>query len=230
MTAILAIETATDVCSVAVYRNGEITQLNELAPRRHNQLIFEMLRELLPEGNLRDQGIDAIAYGCGPGSFTGLRIATSAVQGLAYANQLPAIAVSTLACLAQSALRIGLIAESDRVLTAIDAKIRELYWASYEICDSLPVLLDGPGVCAPGQMPMPNEQVRSAVGDGVSLLTQLEDIPVLETHPDLQAVAQDLIPLALQKLHRGEVQRAQQVAPVYVRDEISWKKLSEQGT
>ena len=108
MTGILAIDAATEACSVALYRDGEYRQCYERIPRQHSQRLFGMLRELLPSGNLRDQGIDAIAYGAGPGSFTGLRIATSAVQGLAYTNELPAVAMSTLACQAQTALRLGL--------------------------------------------------------------------------------------------------------------------------
>ena len=107
MTGLLAIETATDACSVAVYLDGQVRERHAIAPRQHSKLLFAMLEELLPGGDLRAQGIDAIAYGCGPGSFTGLRIAASAVQGLAYSSNLPAIAVSTMAVLAQSALRLG---------------------------------------------------------------------------------------------------------------------------
>ena len=98
MTGILAIETATDACSVAVFIDETLHERHQIAPQQHSQLLFGMLRELLPSGDLRAHGIDAIAYGCGPGSFTGLRIAASAVQGLAYANEMPAIAISSLAC------------------------------------------------------------------------------------------------------------------------------------
>ena len=104
MKTILAIETATEACSVALWRDQQVQQCHEIAPRQHNQRLFAMLQELLPDGRLVQQGVDAIAYGCGPGSFTGLRIAASAVQGLAFASKLPAIAVSTLACQAQTAL------------------------------------------------------------------------------------------------------------------------------
>ena len=97
MTGILAIDTATDACSVAAFVDGQIRELHEVIPRQHSQRLFGMLRELLPSGDLRSQGIGAIAYGCGPGSFTGLRIAASAVQGLAYANELPAVSISSLA-------------------------------------------------------------------------------------------------------------------------------------
>jgi tRNA threonylcarbamoyladenosine biosynthesis protein TsaB len=121
MTAILAIETATDACSVALYRDGHYSQRHEVLPRQHNQRLFSMLGELLPAGSLRDQGIDALAYGCGPGSFTGLRIAASAVQGLAFASNLPALPVSTLACQVATALRQG----------SIDGRRRQATGAQY---------------------------------------------------------------------------------------------------
>ena len=78
MTGILAIETATDACSVAVFLNGEYNERHVIAPRQHSQLFFSMLEDLLPGGNLVEYGIEVIAYGSGPGSFTGLRIAASA--------------------------------------------------------------------------------------------------------------------------------------------------------
>ena len=115
MIGILAIETATDACSVAVLIDEQIRECHQVAPRQHSQLLFAMLRELLPRGNLREQGIGVIAYGSGPGSFTGLRIAASAVQGLAYSCGLPAIAVPTLAVLAQTALRQGVASPEDTV-------------------------------------------------------------------------------------------------------------------
>ncbi|MFV0278791.1 MAG: tRNA (adenosine(37)-N6)-threonylcarbamoyltransferase complex dimerization subunit type 1 TsaB, partial [Parahaliea sp.] len=82
MANILAIDTSTDVCSVALLENGVITECHEIIPRQHSQRLFGMLAELLPDGRLREQGIDAVAYGEGPGSFTGLRVCASAVQGL----------------------------------------------------------------------------------------------------------------------------------------------------
>lgn len=101
MTGVLALETATDACSVAIFLDGHIRERHALAPRQHSQMVFTMLGELLPLGNLGKQGIDVIAYGAGPGSFTGLRIAASTAQGLAFSSNLPAIPVSTLAVLAR---------------------------------------------------------------------------------------------------------------------------------
>ena len=133
MPGILAIETATEACSVALWRDGDLKQSHDVTPRQHSQRLFGMLRELLPDGQLRDHGVDVIAYGSGPGSFTGLRIAASAVQGLAFASSLPAVPVSTLACQAQTAQRLGLVQEGDCVFSALDARINEIYHATYRI-------------------------------------------------------------------------------------------------
>lgn len=233
MTAILAIETATDACSVALYRDGEYRQCHELRPREHARRLFPLLNEILENGKLGEQGITALAYGCGPGSFTGLRIAASAVQGLAYAGDLPAIPVSTLACQAATALRLGRVSGSRPVLSTIDARINEIYWAVYTLDEGLPHLLHGPfATNAEGV------QIDAALGE-IDILgsgcTQSESFSgELRSRfavmlPDALPEARDLVPMALASHSRGELQVAEQVQPLYVRDEISWKKLSEQG-
>jgi len=233
MTNILAIDTSTDACSVAVCFDNKYTELHELAPRQHSQRVFSMLRDLLPGGNLREQGIDAIAYACGPGSFTGLRIAASAVQGLAFANNLPAIPVSTLACQAQTALRTGLLRAGDTVLSMLDARISEVYWAAYNFPGSLAKLVCGPLVCAPQAVEFQHSRGKlKGVGGGFRYLDSLS--PSLSLALDTVAVdilptARDLIPLALEEYQLGRVQQAVEVAPLYVREEVSWKKISEQG-
>lgn len=232
MTGVLAIETATDACSVAVSIQGKTRSRHEVAPRQHNRLLFVQLEQLLCGGNLRDQGIDCIAYGNGPGSFTGLRIAASAVQGLAYSCQLPAIPVSTLAVLAQSALRLGEVEEGDQVLCVLDARINEVYGAVYGYERKRAVLLEGPWACKPAELYLKGSGKLRAVGNGCALA---HDFPapvrarIHSAFPDVLPHAVDMIPLALEKLGRGEIQPPDGVQPVYVRDEIAWKKLAEQG-
>jgi len=232
MTGILAIETATDACSVAVLLDGQIREHYAVAPRQHSQLLFTMLEDLLPGGDLADLGIQAIAYGCGPGSFTGLRIAASAVQGLAYSCNLPAIALSTLAVLAQSARRRGDVDAGDTVLCTIDARINEVYSAVYMYENNLAVLREGPWACAPTDLSPAEFKTLCAVGSGCHFL---HDFPlalrakIRSCTPDLLPAARDMIPLALAKFECGDFQSPRQVQPVYVRDEISWKKLHEQG-
>ena len=233
MTNILAIDTSTDACSVALYMNGECREIYELIPRQHSQRIFSMLRELLPSGNLREQGIDAITYANGPGSFTGLRIAASAVQGLAFANELPVLPVSSLACQAQTALREGVAQPEGHVLSMIDARINEVYWALYNFQGGLATLLQGPVVCAPEAVAFAAQHDRLVgVGGGFRYTDCLPggvQSALLETRVDLYPRAQDLIPQALASYTSGDWQQPAEVKPVYVREEVSWKKIAEQG-
>jgi len=233
MTGVLAIDTATDACSVAVCCGDQCEERYELAPRGHDQRVFELLSDLLPRRDLRAAGIELLAFGAGPGSFTGLRIAASAVQGLAYASGLPAVAVSTLACQAQTALRACVVEAGDAVWSAIDARIGELYFATYVFEDGLAVLQEGPAACTPDLVTLDDRlPVLRALGSGCVHAGALP-APVrarLRTlEPGLRPHARDLIPLALQQWRSGESLRPHQVQPVYVRHDIGWKKLSEQG-
>jgi tRNA threonylcarbamoyladenosine biosynthesis protein TsaB len=232
MTGVLALETATDACSVAVCLDGEISERHAVAPRQHSQLVFTMLGELLARSNLGSQGIDVIAYGAGPGSFTGLRIAASTAQGLAFSSNLPAIGVPTLAVLAQGALRRGVVNADDTVLCVIDARINEIYSAVYVYRGGLAVLQQGPWACAPAELSPAGTQSLRAIGNGCDLLPQFPPplrARICSSAPGLLPVARDAIPLAMASFARGETQSARMAQPVYVRDEIAWKKLSEQS-
>ncbi|TGD74675.1 tRNA (adenosine(37)-N6)-threonylcarbamoyltransferase complex dimerization subunit type 1 TsaB [Mangrovimicrobium sediminis] len=233
MRGILAIETATDACSVALCRGGEVLERHEVTPRQHSQRLFSMLAELLPDGRLAEHGIEAIAYGSGPGSFTGLRVAASAVQGLAYAACLPAVPVSTLACQVATALREGLVTDGQRVASLIDARINEVYCALFQV-ESGQLVQCGPAqACPPSALVLPDAMPPVvAVGSGAAYLdkapaafrAKLEHIDTT-----LLPRARDLLPLAERALAAGQVQDAMQVRPVYVRDEINWKKIPQQG-
>jgi tRNA threonylcarbamoyladenosine biosynthesis protein TsaB len=233
MTGILAIDTATEACSVAVYVNGEYREVYEVIPRQHSQRLFAMLQSLVPDGRLRDHGIEAIAYSCGPGSFTGLRIAASAVQGLAYTAGLPVIPVSTLALQAQTALRLGLVTADADVLSILDARINEVYYALCRFAGGVAVVQQGPVACAAGSVLVDASiTALAAVGSGCRFVEELPGdlrARLRLSAPDLLPAARDLVPGALAALALGEWQKPQEVQPVYVRDEINWKKLAEQG-
>lgn len=125
---LLSIETATEACSAALLYDGEIIERFQVAPREHNELILPMCEQVLAEGGVNINQIDALAFGCGPGAFTGLRIAASVTQAIALAHDLPVACVSTLENLAwQVDMQAG-----ERVMTAIDARMEEVYWAVYE--------------------------------------------------------------------------------------------------
>lgn len=232
MANILAIDTSTDACSVALLREGRVSDIHEIIPRQHSQRLFGMLSGLLADGHLREQGIDAVAYGAGPGSFTGLRVCASAVQGLCYANGLPAIPVSTLEAQAYAARRENLTRAGEYLLSTLDAHIGELYWNVCHIKDGYIEALTPAGVCKPADLQIPGDFPLTVVGSG---LAHVEQMPAevrerfTATHRQLLPRARDQFAIAADKLSRGEVQQAADVCPVYVRDEISWKKLSEQG-
>ncbi len=234
MTTILALDTSTDACSAALQRGSEVKSRYRLLPRKHNHLLFSMLAELLPDGAAA-AGIELLAYSQGPGSFTGLRIAASAVQGLAYTLQLPVAGISTLACLAQGALRRGAVTADEQVLVLLDARINEVYWGLYRFEDGLAVACQPDQVSAPADLPegmLAEVQGAVALGSG---LAYLDDLPralsgsLLRSVPDQWPDSVDLLPLAAEALAEGELVSADAVQPVYLRNEIHWKKLSEQG-
>ena len=125
---ILAIDTATEACSAALWNTGEICAHFELCPREHTQRILPVVQDILSQSGVTLAELDALAFGRGPGSFTGVRIGIGIAQGLALGAELPMIGVSTLATMAQGAFRKS---GATRVLAAIDARMGEVYWAEY---------------------------------------------------------------------------------------------------
>ena len=233
MKTILAIETATDACSVALSQGNSVRQRHEITPRQHSQRLLGMLEELLPGGTLLEHGVEAVAYGCGPGSFTGLRIAASAVQGLCFATGLPAVPLSTLAVQAQTAYRLGHVKEGQTIFSALDARIKEIYSAWFVVKDGRVVPLTLARACSPSDVQLP-DAFANAVGIG-SGCHFIDDMPhtmrsaLQSVSAEVLPEARDLVPLALELIARGETQTARQVQPVYVRDEINWKKIPQQG-
>jgi tRNA threonylcarbamoyladenosine biosynthesis protein TsaB len=229
---LLALDTSTDACSVALWCDGTLHSRYEIAPRQHSQRLFTMLQELLPSGRLREQGIDAVAFGQGPGSFTGLRVCASAVQGLCFANELPAIAVNTLTAQAYTALREGLVQPGDYLLSTLDAQIGELYWSLCLLTDEGVEVVQAARVARPENCAIPGDSEVIAVGSGLSHQARLPAVlraRVVAAHPALLPQARDLLLPAERSWETGDTLTADAVCPVYVRDEISWKKLPEQG-
>ena len=163
---ILAIDTATEACSAALYLGGEITRQYRVAPRQHSHIILPMIDQLLAESGVRVAELDALAFGRGPGSFMGVRIAAGVTQGIALAWDLPVVPVSTLAAIAQTAYsETG----ATRVLSAIDARMNEVYWAAYRLSDNGCMHLVGEeSVIAPGQVAKPAEDGWTGAGTGWS--------------------------------------------------------------
>lgn len=151
---ILALETSADACSAALWLDGEVAGRYEEAPRRHVELILPMVQELLAGAGLRMQGLDGIAFGAGPGSFTGVRIAVSAAQGFALAAGLPLVPVSSLAALAARAVAGG----AHRVYVTQDARMGEVYAGAYEAHDEAHGEAPGEGR---------GEELRTVVADSL---------------------------------------------------------------
>ena len=231
---ILAVDTATNGCSVAL-TDGEhlLSEINLVSTQTHSRHLTGMIRDACRLAGLAVGEMDAYAVVKGPGSFTGLRIGASAVQGLAYTSGLPVVPVSTLALQAQTALRLGVVDSDSAVLSMLDARINEVYYALCGFAQGIAVVREGPVACAAGSVVVDSSITELAgVGSGCRFREELAGelrSRLLVSAPDLLPAARDLVPIALAAIARGEVQQAQDVQPVYVRDEINWKKLAEQG-
>ena len=133
---LLAVETSTEACSAALYIDGVINERFELAPKEHTKLILPMIDSLLSDAGLKPQQLDALAFSCGPGSFTGVRIATGVIQGIAFGADLPVVPVSTLAAIAQDFFDTHRKAHAEFAacnvaFTAMDARMGEIFWGVY---------------------------------------------------------------------------------------------------
>ncbi|MDU5729068.1 MAG: tRNA (adenosine(37)-N6)-threonylcarbamoyltransferase complex dimerization subunit type 1 TsaB [Citrobacter freundii] len=212
---ILAIDTATEACSVALWNDGTIKAHFELCPREHTQRILPMVQEILAAGDLTLTDIDALAFGRGPGSFTGVRIGIGIAQGLALGANLPMIGVSTLATMAQGAWRKS---GATRVLAAIDARMGEVYWAEYQRDDN------GEQV---------HERLLQLSGEWVTVGTGWPAWPELGKDSGLTLsdgdvllpAAEDMLPVATQMLAAGKTVAVEHAEPVYLRNTVAWKKL-----
>lgn len=204
-----AIETSTEWCSVAVWDEGETRALERRAGHRHSELALPMLEKLL-----RGQSIDAVAFGAGPGAFTGLRIACALAQGLAFARNLPVLGVPTLEALAQES-------GAERVVACIDARMREVYYAALEKRGERWHELIAPQCVPPHSAPRPPGEGWVGCGNGFAVYGNMGFAKVFpEVHPTALAVAQ----LAAPRLAAGEGVDAALATPIYLRDKVAFTK------
>lgn len=225
---ILAIDTATEACSVALWDNGTLFAHFEECPREHTQRILPLVKEILHQGNSTLTELDALAFGRGPGSFTGVRIGIGIAQGLALGADLPMIGVSTLATMAQGAWRMT---GATRVLAAIDARMGEVYWAEYTR-DEQGVWHgeETESVLKPDAVA---ERLKQLSGEWATVGTGWPAWPEMAkdsglTLTDGQVLlphAEDMLPIACQLLEAGKTVAVEHAEPVYLRNEVAWKKL-----
>lgn len=226
---LLAIETATEACSVALIHGQDIIARSEVAPRRHTELVFPMADALLAEAGIGRHALDAIAVGRGPGAFTGVRLGVSLAQGMALALDLPVITISSLAALALEAPED----EDAAILAVIDARMGEIYAACYRRDDSGGLIaLDDERVCKPEALVLPQASSWQVVGTGwATYATILSErfTGVLRSadgarYPQAAHVAE----LAMREFNAGRAQSPELALPVYLRDKVALTLL-EQG-
>lgn len=222
---ILAIDTATAMCSAALSMQGVVSERCRLVPQGHGEWILSMIDGLLQEANTTVNELDALAFGRGPGSFTGVRMAISIAQGLGFGAGLPLLPVSNLAMVAQGCFREH---GCEHVLVAMDARMNEVYFAEYHIVDEGMTLLGEERLLPPNEPPaITGHEPVVAVGTGWSAYPELiEQIPVsIElVDDDRLPRAEDALPIACSMYQKGETEEVMDVRPTYLRNKVAWKK------
>lgn len=228
---ILAVDTATEACSAALLVGDTLFSRWEEAPRDHTRKILPMVQAVLDDAGITLGELDAIAFGRGPGSFTGVRIGVSVAQGLAFGVGVPLIGISTLAAMAQGAHRLE---GAERVLTAIDARMGEVYFGQYELKDGRMQLVGDEVVSDPVTLVADRTLAHckltgswSRVGTGFETYGEaLADLAAeLAVSQVRFPAAVDMLPLARAAWLAGEAVPVEQATPVYLRDKVTWKKL-----
>lgn len=219
---LLAVETSTDACSVALYIDGEVIERYECAPKTHAKIILPMLEALMIDAGLRPQQLDALAFGRGPGSFTGVRIATGVIQGIAFGADLPVVPVSTLAALAQDFFNRNTL---NVAYTAMDARIEEIFWGIYQRNDDgFATLIGEEAVIPPAEIRLP-DVVGAGIGTGWTVY-EAQLLPKWApqiAHLDGTALprAGAIARLGAYGYGLGQAVPVEQAMPVYLRDKVA---------
>jgi len=225
MKKLLAIETSSEACSVALRIGEETHEVHQHAPLRHAELLLPAVSRLLADAGLAIGALDAIAFGRGPGSFTSLRIGIGVVQGLAWAADIPVVPCSSLAAVAQEAA--GLVGEPcQHVCVAMDARMQEVFCA--EFAPGAGGVVGAVGeerVCAPAAFRVSAPGAYVAAGNGFARYPELQPLAeaAMACHDDLWPRASLIASLALDWLDSNAPLPAAQAQPVYIRDNVAEK-------
>jgi tRNA threonylcarbamoyladenosine biosynthesis protein TsaB len=216
---LLALETATEACSVALWLDGEVVERFEIAPRRHAELALPWAGQLLAEAGVARSQLDAIAVGRGPGAFTGVRLAIALAQGMALALDRPVVPVSTLAALAAPA-------SGSHMLAAIDARMGEVYVAAFERRETGLAAVTEEIVIAPAGVTLPTATGDwSAVGTGFAAVERAlqQHLAGRLSSIDDSALphAADVARLAAVAFERGEAVAPERAEPAYLRNNVA---------
>ncbi|MSQ92221.1 MAG: tRNA (adenosine(37)-N6)-threonylcarbamoyltransferase complex dimerization subunit type 1 TsaB [Gammaproteobacteria bacterium] len=217
---VLALDSATEACSAALLHEGGLIERYELLGRGHAERLLPMVDELLTEAGIGLPALDAIAFGRGPGSFTGLRVAAGITQGLAAGAQLPVLPVSDLAAVASAAARLSV---KDWILVCMDARMGQVYWAAFDCSASPPLALTEETVANPAEVVPPGEGPWFGAGHGFKAYPALAaslGVRLVGIAPELLPRASDIARLAAVDFAAGRGLPAEQALPVYLRNEV----------
>ena len=227
---ILCVDTSTEACSVAVLKQDDNEQVIKdnfmFAPREHTTKILPTVASVLEEAGLTINDIDLVAYGRGPGSFTGVRIGISIAQGLAFGIEKNMVGVSTLQAMAQQAYKIDNVSN---VYAAIDARMGEVYYAHYQLIDGLMTLIGDEMVIKPSDLLALKVNIienSALVGTGWQAYPEILDYfnssPLLEIEfPSSRYMLEQVV----NDVKQGLAVPPELATPVYLRDKVTWKKL-----
>lgn len=225
---ILALETSTEFGSCALLHDGEVIERSCPIGRSHSETLLPLVRELMLEAGLGFAQLDAIAFGAGPGAFTGLRVACGAAQGLAVVHDTPLLPVTSLETMA-------VLAGSGKVLALIDARMGEVYAGAY-LVDGFDAVLQGQiRVVTPAELVLPDDQGWTACGNGLAAYPMLAERIVavnMVLRPDILPLAATVAGIAALRAARGEGIDPALAAPLYIRDKVAKtvaERLNEGG-
>jgi tRNA threonylcarbamoyladenosine biosynthesis protein TsaB len=215
---LLVLDTSTEWCSAALWLDGQLHARRVLAEQRHSSLLLPMVDDLLRDAAVALRQLDGIAYGAGPGSFTGLRIACAVTQGLALGADLPVVGISTLESLAEQS-------GTERVLTVLDARMAEVYWAAYQRDGTGWTAVIEPQLALPEAVTVPAGEGWVGAGNGFPVLGEALRARLatrlLRIDDRLMPDAAAMAPLAVRAFERGEGGDAALAAPIYLRDKVA---------
>ena len=227
---ILALDTATEACSVALAIDGEVFERYEVLGRGHAERLLPMVQAVLAEGGVALAALDAIAFGRGPGAFTGLRIAAGVTQGLAFGAGLPVVPVSDLAALAS---RAAVLREERQVLACLDARMGQVYWAAFDCADpAAPVARTPEAVADPAAVYLPEIGDSPVLGwfgagHGFSAYPALHTLlgeRLAGYDAELLPHAREIALIGARAFAAGDVVAAEQAVPVYLRDQVAHRR------
>lgn len=223
---ILALDTSAGACSVALHYNNHTVEQSIIAARAHTQHILPMVDAVLAEGGCRLAQLDAIAFGAGPGSFTGLRIACGVAQGLAFGANLPLVPVSSLAAIAAAVFQCQ--PEVTHCLASFDARMQQIYAGVYHNVGGLPQLVGDEVVIEPCDYVLPaGLGPLFCAGSGMAFqadMPALKQTSIMGIDVAAQVSASAVLRLGIDGFEQGQHIAPEAAEPVYLRQQVSWQK------